>query len=78
MKQKLKRLPQHAEYIANDSGSFFTNTISYHHASDRALMERFCHDHLYANMSTEFVKICAELGARGYNPNYNDIRERLR
>ena len=72
MKQRLLRVPCYPTYIAQ------TPSIDFHHMSDRKLMERFCHDHLYATMSTEFVRICAELGSRGYDPEYSKIRAALK
>ena len=77
MRQRLLRVPCYPEYIANAEVSRFTNTTNFHSMSDRKLMERFCHEHLYATMSTEFVRICAELGSRGYDPDYNKIRAAL-
>ena len=78
MKQRLLRVPCYPEYISNHETSRFTNTTNFHSMTDRKLMERFVHDHLYSNMSTEFVRICAELGARGYDPQFDKIKAALR
>ena len=78
MKQRLMRVPCYPEYISNTLTSCFTNTTNFHSFTDRELMKRFVHDHLYSNMSTEFVRICAELGARGYDPDFTKIREALK
>jgi hypothetical protein len=78
MKQRLIRQQQHADYVSNIAHSSFSSNHTYTHVTDRVLMKEFIRQFLYSSDSTSFIKVCAELGARGYDPEYNKIREALR
>lgn len=75
MRQRIHRPPTYPEYSTTGG---FRNAIDYSKISDKFLMKRFLHDHLYSHMSTEFIQLCAELGKRGYKPEPAEIRRRLR
>jgi hypothetical protein len=45
--------------------------------TDRELMNVFVFVDALAPMSSGFVIICSELGARGYDPHVNEIKQRL-
>lgn len=79
MKQRIHRPKVYPDYTVTPFGHHaFTSPTNYTKLKDRELMKRFIHDYLYSNMSTQFIQICNELGARGYNPEYNEIKARLR